>query len=119
MGEIEHGENVHLEVDSADASAGVTFLIYKGGTAAAYALKSTEHLYITDIILIQTAGGTFSIVADADSAGRRIAKGSVDALGGLAHHFASPYECPIGVSPKLFAATGQVTCVVQARLTQG
>jgi hypothetical protein len=112
------GDPIHLEVDSADSSAGTAFTIYKAGSTAAYTLTATEYIDVSDIIFISTAGGTFSIVANSDAGGKRIAKGSVDAKGGLAHHFETPYTCPIGVTPKLFAAAGQVTCVLQGFVTE-
>jgi hypothetical protein len=113
------GAPVHLEVDSADAHAGVKFTIYDSATLTTRTLSATEYVAITDIIFVSTAGGTYNIVAAAvDTAGARIAKGNAAALGGLAHHFESPYVCPIGITPYLIAAVGQVTCVLQGFITE-
>jgi hypothetical protein len=111
---------VHLEVVSADASAGVAFTLYAAGSTTSRALAGTEILMITDIIFVSTAGGTFNIVAgNADAVGKRIAKGNVAATGGLVYQFATPFKCPVGVLPYLFAAAGQVDCVLTGYILAG
>lgn len=104
---------IHGEVSSADASAGVAFTLHAAGATATRALTGTESLVITDIIFTSTVGGAYSITADADAAGKVIAKGFADALGGLTMSFKTPYKCPVGVVPKLVAAAGAVSCVIQ------
>ena len=111
------GDPIHMEAVRASGAANTTFLLYKAGSATAFTLASTQYISITDIIFISTSGGTYAIVADTDAAGRRVAKGNADALGGLAHHFEEPYVCPVGVTPVLIAADGIVACTMQGFLT--
>ena len=111
------GDPIHMSVSSTDASQGIAFAIYPDGSATARTLLSTEFVHVTDIIFISTAGGTYAIVANTDAAGKRLAKGNAAALGGLAHHFETPFTCPKGVVPVLIAAAGQVTCVMQGYIT--
>ena len=112
------GDPIHGEVSSADASGGVAFTLYPAGSVTARTLASNEFVVITDIIFIATVGGAYALVAAADSAGRRIAKGIADAKGGLAHHFETPRTCPVGVTPKLIAAAGQVDCIITGYICQ-
>jgi len=112
------GDPVHMEVSSADASGGVAFAIYPAGSATAITLGAAQFVHITDLILVSTAGGDYAVVADTDAAGRRAAKGNADALGGLAHHYEEPYVCPKGVTPKLIADAGQISCILQGYLTE-
>ena len=113
------GDPIHMEVDSSNASAGVVFTLYKAGQLSPFALAANQYIDVTDIILISTVGGAYDILAAAsDAAGARIAKGSAAALGGLAHHFEVPYTCPVGVTPRLIADAGQVTCVLQGFVTE-
>jgi hypothetical protein len=107
------GSPIHCEVDSPDAHLGVAFTLYYAGSLTAFALAANQTIAVTDIVFISTAGGTYSIVGDSDAAGRRVAKGNASALGGLAHRFEEPVVLAKGVTPKLFAAAGQVTCVLQ------
>ena len=109
---MDKGSPFKGEVVSADASAGVAFTLYPDGNTTAFTLGSTQFLTITDIIFVSTVGGVYSIAADTQAAGKYIAKGNADALGGLAHSFSTPLTCPKGVTPKLFAAAGQVDCVI-------
>jgi hypothetical protein len=116
---MDRGEPFHAEVVSADASGGVAFTLYSAGSATSRTLLSTEYVVITDLIFISTAGGTYKIVAGtADAAGKRVAKGNAEALGGLAHHFETPFTCPKGVVPYLIAAAGQVDCVLTGYISQ-
>jgi hypothetical protein len=114
------GEPVHAEVDSADASGGIAFMIYPMGSSTARTLLSTEYFYITDILAdMPEAAGALKIVADTDAAGKRIFKATFGAMaapganaGTVMHHFETPFACEKGVVPKLFAPAGQVTAII-------
>jgi len=114
------GEPIHGEVSSADASGGVAVSLFSaGGTSTARTLAATEYLNITDIIFLSVAGGAAALVADTDAAGKRIFKhDDVEAKGGIAHHFAIPWSCPVGVVPKLIAVIGQVDLTITGFITK-
>ena len=113
------GEPIHMEVNSSNASAGVAFKLYNSSSLTERTLLATEYIGVTDIIFVSTVGGAYNILAAAaDTAGARIARGSAAAQGGLAHHFETPYVCPVGVTPTLIADAGQVTCVLQGFVTE-
>lgn len=125
------GDPIHGEISSSDASAGVAFTLYDGGaptkgnSIAARALSATEGVVLTDIILIATAGGTFTMVfyplstgVIADTPGLRIAKGDFAATSGFAHHFETPRIGPPGYGVGLVASIGQVDGVITGGVTQ-
>jgi hypothetical protein len=114
------GYPIHAEVDSADAHGGVAFTLYKAGSTSSFSLGTAEYLNITDIIFIAAAEGLWEVYADSDAGGRVVAKGKAATEGGLSKTFTTPYVCPVGVTPKLYAAAGcgQVTCVVQGFVTK-
>ena len=131
MSFVRQGDEVHGEVSTADASAGVAFTIYnagaptKGNPIAARVQTGTEFFVLTDIILISTAGGTFTVVfyplstgVIADTPGLRIAKGDFSATSGFAHHFETPRIGPPGYGVALIAAIGQVDGVITGGITQ-
>jgi hypothetical protein len=109
-------------LEISDANAGGTILtatIYPQGSLTARTLAATEILYITDLIYISTAGGAYSIIfGTTDGAGKRIAKGNADALGGLAHHFETAVAGPVGVVPGIIAAAGQIDLVMTGFICQ-
>lgn len=108
------GDPIHLEVISTDASgAGVAATLYKAGSVTAFTLAANQIISITDIIFVSTAGGVYDIVMAAVTAGMHVAKGNAAALGGLAHHFETPFDGRPGIVPKLIAAAGQVDLVMQ------
>jgi hypothetical protein len=118
------GDPVHGEIIATNASgAGVALSLFdagKGdptGAIATRTLGANEYLHITDILFISTAGGAYDFVAKTVADGRHIAKGNAAVLGGLAHHFETPYSCPKGVVPVLIAA-GQVDLLIQGYITQ-
>jgi hypothetical protein len=115
------GDPVHGEVISADASgAGVAVTLYPGGSLTARTLASNEFLTITDVIFISTAGGVYDLIFGTSAgAGKHIVKGDADALGGLAHHFETPIAGPVGVTPLLIAAAGQVDLVITGYINRG
>jgi hypothetical protein len=119
-----NGDEIHGEVVSSNASAGVAFTLYKQATATAYTPTSTEIITVTDIIFVSTAGGVYNLVfypaggSIADGAGLRIAKGNASALGGLAHHFETPRTGPKGYLPALISAAGQVDAVITGYVSQ-
>jgi hypothetical protein len=115
-----HGDEVHMEVSSANAGGtAIPFVLYNMASTTARTLLATEFVTVTDIIFISTAGGAYTLTAGAsDGAGKRIAKGNAAALGGLAHHFETPFCCPAGVLPYLIAAAGQVDCVLTGYISQ-
>lgn len=117
MGNI--GEPIHMEAIRASGTGNTTFSIFKMGRSDAYTLKSTEFITITDIVLVMPAGGPYTIAVDTDAAGKRVVKGAADLNGGLAHHFETPFLCPVGVTPVLIASTtGEADCVMTGFLCQ-
>jgi hypothetical protein len=131
MSFVRQGDEVHGEVSTADASAGVAFTLYDGGaptkgnSIAARVQTGTEFCVLTDIILISTAGGTFTMVfyplstgVIADTAGLRIAKGDFSATSGFAHHFETPRIGPPGYGVGLVASIGQVDGVITGGITK-
>jgi hypothetical protein len=116
------GDPVKGEVSSADAHSGVTVLLYKAGSTSAYTLKSNEYLNVTDILLCFAASGSFALVANTDTAGKRLAKGSIGtaSFGSYLHHFETPLVCPVGVTPVLIAdaAMGQIDLILSGFITE-
>jgi hypothetical protein len=108
------GDPVHGEVVSSDASGGMAFTLYTaGGAPTARTLLSTEYMTVTDVIFVSTAGGTYDVVfGPAEGVGLRVIKGNAEVKGGLAHHFETPRVGPKGFTPYLFAASGQVDCII-------
>ena len=103
----------HGEVSSADASLGVEFGLYPGGSVAAHTLLATEYILISDVIVAVTNAGKAGVYAAADSAGRRVAvHPAVPASGGFAQHMHPGHLCPVGVVPKLIAVAGAVNGVI-------
>ena len=130
MSFVRQGDEVHGEISTLDASAGVAFTIYdagaptKGMSIAARVQKGTEFFVLTDIILISTVGGTFTMVfyplstgVIADTAGLRIAKGDFAATSGFAHHFETPRIGPPGYGVALISSIGQVDGVITGGLS--
>lgn len=115
---MQRGIEVHGEVSSADASAGVALTLYESGSTTARTLKATETLVLTDVLLVSATGGDVKLVADTDAAGRRIVKGTVAANGGISMSLYTPHYCPVGVVPKVIAPAGQVDCCVQGFIVQ-
>jgi hypothetical protein len=113
------GDPVKGEVVDANAGgAGAAVLWYQSGTART--LAADERLNVTDILFLSTAGGVFSLFfGTADGAGKRVAKGIVDAKGGLVHHFETSVSGPLGTNLWLTAAAGQIDCVISAYITKG
>lgn len=115
------GDPFKGEVSSADASAGVAATLYRQGQTTALTLSATDRLNVTDLILISSAAVAvaYSIVfyplatgVIADTPGLRIAKGTADILGGLAHHFETLVSGPVGYGVALIADAGQVNLTI-------
>ena len=115
---MNQGDAFHGEVDSLNAVGGVAFTLYEAGNTVAFTLEADDFLTITDVVFISTAGGTYSVAMPTQAAGKYVVKGNAEALGGLAHQFGTPIACPKGVTPKLFAAIGQVDCVISGFRTR-
>jgi hypothetical protein len=109
------------EVDNANAGgAGAAVTLYLQGAATAYTMASDERLNVTDVVFISAAGGAFSLnFAATDVAGTKVCAGTVDAKGGVAHHFETPISGPLGTGLTLLAAAGQIDLVVAGYLTKG
>jgi len=100
----------HGEVkEGTDASSGIAFTLFSGGSVTEYTLQSDERLVITDVLVVSENAGLVGVHVDSDAAGRRVVQGSVAAGGGIAHHFTTPHFCPGNTVPKLFAPAG-VAC---------
>jgi hypothetical protein len=116
---VNPGNNVHGEVSSANASAGVAVTLYTAGTITPVRpLASNEHLNITDVLVTSPANLGFSLeFAGADTAGARIVKSGA-AVPGIAMHFNTPVKGPAGVAPTLIAAmAGQIDLVLSGFIT--
>ena len=103
---------VRGEVSTSNASSGVAFALYPARSTTSQALASTETLVITDYKVVSSAGGNAALTVNADSAGQRLSKGTYAANGGEAIRLETPFFCPIGTTPKLFAASGQVDAFI-------
>lgn len=104
------GENVYGEVSSADASAGVTVILYDAN-GVARPLATGERLLITDIQFVTAAGGACRLTwtsGGADTAGKRIFKGTFGANGGISSDYLTPHVGPKTTTPTLVAPIGQV-----------
>lgn len=124
------GDPVKGEVVSTDTSGGVVVTLYDAGLATARTQTVNEFLTITDLILISSGGGVYTLVfyplstgviptgAWPAQAGLLIAKGNADVLGGLAHHFETPVIGPRGYGAALIATAGQVDLVLTGNLTK-
>lgn len=97
---MHHGDEIHGEVSTSDASGGVAFTLYESGSVSARTLESDEYLVITDLSLELADAG--HVVADSDAAGRRVAHLP---SGHSLVQFETPYTCPRGVTPKVFTDT--------------
>lgn len=115
---MHYGDAVKGEISTDGATGGVAVTLYPSGSTTARTLQSNEFLTITDIVFVSTAGGAYALVADTDVAGLRIVKGDAEVLGGLVVNFTRPITCPKGVTPKLFADTGQVDLTISGYITQ-
>ena len=128
MAFIQRGDEVHGELSSADAHAGAAFTFYNAGAPTpgnaitARAQTNTEYFVLTDIILISTMGGPFTMVfyplggAIADTPGLRIAKGDFSAASGFAHHWETPRIGPPGYGVALIASAGQIDGIITGGL---
>ena len=115
---MQRGDPVHGEVDSADASGGVTVLLYPAGSSTARTLASNERLTITDVNFVSTAGGLYSLYWGADTPGLKVVSGNAEVLGGLVHEYGTPLTGPKGVAPILAAASGQVDLTISGFITE-
>ena len=129
MAFVQRGDEVHGEVTTTDASGGVAFTFYDAGAPtpgnpiAARVQTVDEHFVFTDIILISTGGGTFTVVyyplstgVIADTPGLRIAKGDFAATSGFAHHWETPRIGPRGYGVGIIAASGQIDGIITGGL---
>jgi len=113
------GDPVHFELQDADCSgAGVAITIHDAGSVAVRTLGATEILHITDLCLMTEAGGACGLFADTDVAGRRVVAGTFDILSGIARTFKVPYACPVGITPIVIAAAGNIDLCGQGFITQ-
>lgn len=114
-----HGDEVHGEVISADASGGVAVTFYDAGTLTARTLSSTEFVTVTDVMLSSTVGGVFDLFfGTTTGAGRHIVKGILDAKSGLMKILKTPRCGPVGQGITLSAAAGQIDLVITGYISQ-
>ncbi len=112
------GRPIRGEVNSANASAGVTATLYPNASATAITLARNEFLTITDFWFVSTAGGKAAFVGDGGTDGYRIFSGTFEALGGLGMNLTVPITLPVGSTPVLTADAGQVDLVFTGYLTK-
>lgn len=111
-----YGDEVHGEINSADASAGVEIPIYDAGKTTARTLQETETLVITDIQLVTAAGGDCSVILDADDdnaldEGETVVRGDLPANGSIEMSFGCGRFGAPGAKPHVIAPTGVVDVV--------
>ena len=99
--------NVHGErIVDGDASTLTVLTLYDAGSPnTARTLLTTEHLHITDVVILQETAGDVVLVADAAAAGKYVVSSGIAAGIPLVIHFNSPYICPVGTIPK-YAGSG-------------
>lgn len=98
---MQRGEEVHGEaIEGADASGGVAFKLFNAAQTTERSLDADEYLTITDISA--NMGDTGLVAADSAANGKRAA---FLASGINNINFETPYDCPKGVTPKVFADT--------------
>jgi hypothetical protein len=114
------GDPVHMEISSANAGGTIlNVAIYDAATNTARTLQADEFVSVTDLIYVTTAGGAFTILfGTTDGAGKRIAKGTLDAKSGLAHHFDTARTGPVGVLPGIIAAAGQIDLMLEGYISK-
>jgi hypothetical protein len=107
---------VHGEVNSADASGGVAFLLYDANQGL-FALPPGSRLNITDLDVISAAGGAMHVRCGTAAAGHYVARGTLAAGGGFVRSYKQPYVCPPGSVPILVSPAGQVDAVLHGFIT--
>ena len=107
----------HGEVVSADASLGVAFTLYLEGGVVAYALKATERIEISDINILRSVSGAAGVFLATDADGARVWKGHVLGLAApAACHLQTPHLGPLGVTPVLIAAAGDIAAIIHGHI---
>lgn len=114
------GDRVHGEASSANATSGVALSLFEAGSVTAATVGANDKLHIVSMLVIAVPAGRCVLAAAADTAGRRIAGGTLVANSGFALKFPMPFVCPAGVTPKIFCASaGQVDVSIEGFIERG
>ena len=114
------GEEVHgeLVVADGDASTLTVVVLFVAGTTTVRTLTSKEYLNITDLWIGNEAGGDTQLLADSAAAGRHIINVNLTTTSVIERHYARPYTCPKGVTPKFKGgASGLSSCIFEGFIT--
>ena len=113
---MDRGEEVHLEVSTADASGGVAFTVYSSGSLEPRVLQSDERILVGSVNAhLGELSGLIAFDSDAD--GRRAA---VLGLGVTTHELCPPYAGPLGVVATLITSgAGQADAILQGVIVKG
>jgi hypothetical protein len=109
-----YGKPVHGEVSTADASLGVSFVIYDA-EGVVVTIASNQRLVLESGLAVCAAAGVQVITPSTDAAGKRLRRGSFAANSGLTFADVRLW-CPKGVTPKFFGPVGQADCQIEGRL---
>jgi hypothetical protein len=104
---MNRGREIHGEVSSADAHAGVAIQLYEAG-GGTITLGSTELPAISDFSVISAAGGDVSIKSINATGTLTLFRGTVVANGGEARCLNTPFFGRRGGTLILTAPAGQV-----------
>lgn len=107
------------EVNSADASSGVTLALYKDGSLVAYTLLANEYLEIHSIQTVTAPGGDVEIFIGADvtpAAGEYIVRGTFAANGGVVQELVLPHTGRPGHLVRAVAPAGALDVIVRGTI---
>jgi hypothetical protein len=106
------------KVDGDTTANGLEVVLYRAGELTARALATTEHLYITDVMITNETGGDTYLdlntgVDNLHVAADIIVAGNLQANGGIIISYVVPRQCPMGKKPRFYAAaTNLNVCVI-------
>lgn len=113
------GDEVHGELHSTDASAGVEVPLYRAGTATQRVIQPGEYLDIHYLQLVSAPGGDCGVHVGPDASrgtGETVMRGTVGAAGGMVSQITPPYEGIKGGKPFVIAPAGVVDVVIQGMI---
>lgn len=110
---INPGIPVHGEINSADASAGVTYTLYDN-EGVVIPPPASYQITIEQFFVFSVAGGRVAIANGTDTAGNRLRGATLPANAGLMDSCIE-IVCKKNTTPKLFAAAGQVDSQFEGR----
>lgn len=114
-----HGEEVHGELHSTDASSGVAIPLYRGGSSTVRPIAANEYLDIHSVHLVTAAGGDAYVLVGADVTlgnGETVVRGTFAANGGIANELRPHYSGQMGLSPWVVAPAGAVDVIIKGTI---